>query len=129
MNIVERAKAALESVTEGPWRWATVDDDEEYLLDATGARVPSLTGANTEFIAAARTLVPELVAEVERLTPRSINNLNEAAAYPVGTYFRDAYGQILKRERKGWSRYDEHPRSGLPFEFPAVVLWSPEVSR
>ena len=97
-DLVERAKAALEGITEGPWDHRTAphpDSGEthaEYLagslinsgeplhvLIAESAEpqfayiVPAVTGdgpmseRNAEFIAAARTLVPELVAEVEKL--------------------------------------------------------------
>lgn len=66
-DIIERAKAALEGVAAGPWRWGVVDDDEEYLLDPNGVQVPSYAPANMAFIAESRALVPELVAEVERL--------------------------------------------------------------
>lgn len=66
-DVVQRAKAALEGVTEGPWRWGIVDDDDEYLIDPNGYQVPTYIKENTVFIAAARSLVPELVAEVERL--------------------------------------------------------------
>ncbi|WP_087075917.1 hypothetical protein [Mycobacterium dioxanotrophicus] len=103
-DVVERAKAALEGVTPGPWTWDgdTFSDAaehkcphgtqwtdhgpdlvrgnedgsaiEEYSADndvitsggydASGLEIKT---ADAEFIAAARTLVPELVAEVERL--------------------------------------------------------------
>lgn len=66
-DVVQRAKQALEGVTEGPWRWGIVDDDDEYLLDPCGVQVPTYIKENTVFIAAARSLVPELIAEVERL--------------------------------------------------------------
>lgn len=75
-GVVERAKAALEGVTDGPWRTEPSkyvagryllgrrDHMEWEVMHATGTvgRSP-----DAEFIAAARSLVPELVAEVERL--------------------------------------------------------------
>ncbi|ASZ74453.1 hypothetical protein I5H97_gp079 [Mycobacterium phage Wachhund] len=93
-DVVERAKAALEGVTEGPWETsvhampgATVD--EWYVREITHTFDPNMhrlnvlkvrgathaarqccwppTVADAEFIASARSLVPELIAEVERL--------------------------------------------------------------
>lgn len=79
-DIVSRAKAALEGVPEGPW---VIERDESTHLaydlpmyDAKqsplavcpdcgvrgGFEVPA-----AEFITAARSLVPELIAEVERM--------------------------------------------------------------
>lgn len=103
-DVVERAKAALEGVTEGPWTWdgdtfsdapehkcphgthwtdhgpnlvrgnedgSTFDDWSPDAMvitsngyDASGLEVKT---ADAEFIMAARTLVPELVSEIERL--------------------------------------------------------------
>lgn len=86
-DVVARAKSALEGVTSGPWVWD--DTDEELVSQTTQAVLPSggtypavvLAGvwhnddtagvwaedADAAFIAAARHLVPELVAEVKRL--------------------------------------------------------------
>ncbi|GJJ22314.1 hypothetical protein [Mycolicibacterium mageritense] len=92
--VVERAKAALQGVTPGPWDTqvhampgSTVD--EWFVREVTHTPNPNFhrlnvfkvrgashasreccwppTDADAEFIAAARTLVPELIAEVERL--------------------------------------------------------------
>ncbi|AGT12189.1 hypothetical protein JABBAWOKKIE_90 [Mycobacterium phage Jabbawokkie] len=82
---VTRAKAALESVGDGPWTIDSEDGepiiheahhydsaDEWYDVDSPNggwvAHCEDLPVA--EFIAAARTLIPELVAEVERLRAR-----------------------------------------------------------
>lgn len=72
-DVVERAKAALEGVTEGPWdvvhgAWGNV----WHFSDDAGSpplivRMGGMTQPDAEFIAQSRTLVPELVAEVERL--------------------------------------------------------------
>lgn len=81
-DVVERAKAALEGVPDGPWTVDREDGepiiheahhydsmDEWYDVDGcTGgwkAHCEDLPTA--EFVAAARSLVPELIAEVERL--------------------------------------------------------------
>lgn len=82
-----RAKAALKGVTEGPW------DAPAQLL---GSPCTTVFGAgrrhvlyhaggytDAQFVAAARTLIPELVAEVERL--RSYKSL------PVGMVWQDYY--------------------------------------
>ncbi|AVI04339.1 hypothetical protein SEA_NORMANBULBIEJR_83 [Mycobacterium phage NormanBulbieJr] len=74
-DVVERAKAALEGVTDGPWRWG----DEDDLITADSHARPVITvncynesvnvenPRDSQFIAQARSLVPELIAEVERL--------------------------------------------------------------
>lgn len=82
-DVVARAKAALEDVTVGPWEvtggvvWCGQVIAVPDPSDPTGQTpMPELLqekicdtapGADAEFIAAARSLVPELVAEVERL--------------------------------------------------------------
>lgn len=78
-DLVERAKAALEGVTEGPWETRSdymeltrvVHSGEAefalFLCCDCGVEAGAGEGRDAEFIAAARTLVPELVAEVERL--------------------------------------------------------------
>jgi hypothetical protein len=76
-DVVDRAKAALENVTPPPWRTEAGDQaDDAIVFTDTG---PSLffcpdCGTNAEtggreatFVAASRQLVPELIAEVERL--------------------------------------------------------------
>lgn len=70
-DVVERAKAALSGVTEGPW------DAPAQLLGSPCTTVFGVgrkhvlyhAGGYTDaqFVAAARSLVPELVTEVERL--------------------------------------------------------------
>lgn len=74
-DVVERAKAALEGATPGPWE-ATWEDADKWWSVTAGPidnmvcpEVTTVDGrpADAEFIAQARTLVPELVAEVERL--------------------------------------------------------------
>lgn len=101
-DIVDRAKASLEGVTEGPWQHCTApsnDSDESHAEWLAGTLlgdgealhvliaespdpkfayiVPVVTGdgptsaRNAEFIAAARQLIPELVAEIERLEAQS----------------------------------------------------------
>ncbi|OHU67384.1 hypothetical protein BKG87_22050 [Mycobacteroides chelonae] len=79
-ELIDRAKASLEGVTEGPWvSWKDRESRESYsdgyvyrgnvISDSTKQIVVTKSGnaANSLFIAAARQLVPELIAEVERL--------------------------------------------------------------
>lgn len=92
-DIVARANSALEGTTPGPWEThvhampgATVDEwfvreivqpNDEFhplnVLKVRGARHAGKqccwppTDADAEFIAASRTLIPELITEVERL--------------------------------------------------------------
>lgn len=83
-DVVDRAKAALAGVTEGPWKWERntltggIGGYDEVITPGPvecmsycygGTSVIELENPehDREFIAAARTLVPELVAEVERL--------------------------------------------------------------
>ena len=80
-DVVERAKAALEGVTEGPWHstggvvWCVDVIAVPDPSDPTGQtpmpqqvqeKVCDTSEGDAEFIAAARTLVPELVVEVEK---------------------------------------------------------------
>lgn len=66
-DVVERAKAALEGVTEGPWTWTHGMDARAMVLGPDNLRVKLEGYRDAEFIASARSLVPELIAEVERL--------------------------------------------------------------
>lgn len=93
-DIVERAKAALEGVTDGPWVVDQHEDNDSdritvgagtflsspghytstdliYEVDTYGIELDSRDYtqivADARFICDARSLVPELVAEVERL--------------------------------------------------------------
>lgn len=80
-DLVERAKAALEGVSNGPWRAdGDVTDGATVLYTPSSmTREYAVLGCpdcgvnghgylgDAQFIAAARALVPELVAEVERL--------------------------------------------------------------
>lgn len=101
-DIVERAKAALEGVTEGPWdaneafgaSFVCAGDRTASISRSSVVRMDNRPGRrqdhiDAEFIAAARSLVPELVAEVERLRAAHIaftsrlgfgDNINEPAA-------------------------------------------------
>ena len=63
-DVVARAKAALQGVPDGPWTHI----GGGHVEGAQGIPVAKVWGLNkAAFIAQARTLVPELVAEIERL--------------------------------------------------------------
>jgi len=81
-DVIARATAALEGVTEGPWRASLLDgiDYEDGSSCIRGGVYPDERGStpvfltsggidrrDARFIAASRTLVPELLAEVEQL--------------------------------------------------------------
>ncbi len=84
-DILARARAALEGVTEGPWEvnregWAVISSSSDSVLHGyfegdcdnccypiTAAASVAISIENVTFIAEARTLIPELLAEVERL--------------------------------------------------------------
>lgn len=94
-ELLNRAKASLEGVTKGPWKWSNyrVPDllgragepgvyeyDTEVLEAEHGGECGcqssctlelNIKKEDREFIAAARQLVPELIAEVERLEGES----------------------------------------------------------
>ena len=68
MNVIDRAKRALEGTTDGPWRterskyvsgWYIVGPKNCNVVHATDW--DGLAPADYEFVAAARTLVPDLI--------------------------------------------------------------------
>lgn len=82
-ELVDRAKASLEGVTGGPWETrpgATGDPTttsasvhsghRSILVSSDGYHYGYADKADARFIAAARQLVAELIAEVERLEER-----------------------------------------------------------
>ena len=71
-DVVARAKSALEGVTGGPWDWFSADQCCGGTCVDNGHGLPLHSGGDllprdARFIAAARSLLPELVAEVENL--------------------------------------------------------------
>ncbi|QSM04611.1 hypothetical protein PROPHIGD54-2_11 [Mycobacterium phage prophiGD54-2] len=81
-ELITRAKASLEGVTEGPWETRPgLDADptttsasvhsghRSILVSSDGYHYGYADKADARFIAAARQLVPELIAEVEFLEP------------------------------------------------------------
>jgi hypothetical protein len=77
-DLIARAKAALEGVTLGPWV-IPLDETDAYdvpVIDSAGRYIchspddgvrGGFNRPDAEFVAAARTLVPALVSEIERL--------------------------------------------------------------
>lgn len=91
-DVVTRAKAAMEGIAPGPWELELVDgepvehwhfnyDSTEGWYDVVGpnggwmAHCQDIPAAR--FIAAARDLVPELIAEIERLRAQVENAWSE----------------------------------------------------
>ncbi|MDM2418433.1 Bacteriophage protein [Mycobacteroides abscessus subsp. massiliense] len=81
-ELVDRAKASLEGVTPGPWRHEIGEEHGETVHfvqwgveSSVGIFTGNYGGASTdaEFIAAARQLVPELIAEVKRLEAERVH--------------------------------------------------------
>lgn len=74
-DIVQRARAALEGVDGGPWRVIGFGNIQSA---ATRPRVAKVTSAaNATFVAQARSLVPDLVAEIEKLRAEMQRALDE----------------------------------------------------
>lgn len=97
-DVVERAKALLEGVTEGPWFWNVLADGAEELITESDitTRVllvranltgPTMSMQDAGFIAGARDLVPELVAEVERLRAQIV--LTDEQEHQAARFLQD----------------------------------------
>lgn len=103
-DVVERAKAALEGATDGPWFFIPGDDEEASVI-SEGEQLPDpitvggitfnpgysvavdLRNGDAEFIAASRNLIPELIAELEKL---------RRAAKTLGKIIDDSLTDVLK---------------------------------
>lgn len=110
-ELADRAKASLEGVTEGPWvSWKDRESRESYsdgyvyrgniISDSTKQIVVTRSGnaANSLFIAAARQLVPELIAEVERLEAE-VNGLEGLVSTLAGCLELVTHADTLRRYR------------------------------
>ncbi|ATN88655.1 hypothetical protein SEA_DEMSCULPINBOYZ_60 [Mycobacterium phage Demsculpinboyz] len=143
-DVVERAKVALEGVAYGPWEFDCSDEGMQavggpvvWLGDGDlGFRVEAhyQDDRNAEFVAQARTLVPELVAEVERLRPRVIETVEELDALPDFVVVHDRVNTVWEKEWHGgegpwWQTSSETPRSSADFWLPARVLHNPEADK
>lgn len=89
MDLIERTQAALEGIGDRPWRMATnrhpnCDGSQWGWIDGvvghwTWTDEKPFSRAQAEFIAAARTLVPELLAALIEAR-REVNDLSGAQA-------------------------------------------------
>lgn len=153
-DLVERAKAALEGVTEGPWAFtcgvvwrvdvvAVPDPDDPSgqtpMPEAVQEKVCDTSPAEAEFIAAARTLVPELVAEVEQLEQDVVaarltcweatflRSAEDLDAVPVGGIVRSGMGTIACRydATRGVCFGDERTFPWTDLALPCQLIWDP----
>lgn len=88
-DIVDRARQALSGVTNGPWEFRPVlRGVVSYGTSAMAQLVTAETvsTADGEFIAAARALVPELIAEVDRLRGKAARVEALAEAWERATW-------------------------------------------
>jgi hypothetical protein len=66
--LVERAREALSGATKEPWRYGALEFGGRAVVDGSGYFFAQVDDdGNGRFIAASRTLVPDLLAEVSRL--------------------------------------------------------------
>ncbi len=79
-ELLDRAKASLEGVTEGPWQVVGYGNIHTETVGEYPPIGKIYGGSNQQFIAAARQLVPELIAEVERLEKLQTNYFRCAEA-------------------------------------------------
>lgn len=157
-DVVERAKAALEGTTEGPWGTngsmiaaglvkvsrgvtrfkqsiAEMDDDaylDKYEDDEFDGEYPPFEQkiSDAEFIAQARTLVPELIAEVERLRPRGVETTADLEWLPENSVILTHDGGALQKTSRGsWYWANDDQDESLPEDLidflPARVLYIP----
>ena len=99
-DLIERARASLEGVTEGPWLHSSGDDGWEVQVKGSYAWIASLADddqalASAVFIAESRTLVPNLLDALERA---------EAECERLRAFVRDEIGHMDTWDRKGLAR-------------------------
>lgn len=64
-DIIERAEAALEGVTDGPWVVVGYGNIHYHVVGEQPPIAKVWNTANSQFVVAARSLVPELVTELK----------------------------------------------------------------
>jgi hypothetical protein len=69
-DVVERAKAALENVTEGEWVQVGLGNIHRLPVGQHPPVAKTWRQSDGDFVAEARSLVPELVVEIEKLRGR-----------------------------------------------------------
>lgn len=91
-ELVDRAKASLEGVTPGPWQVVGYGNIHSHTVGEHPLIGKVYSKGNQQFVAAARQLVPELIAEVERLREQvqSLRKWNPAWGSPY-----DVMGDVL----------------------------------
>jgi hypothetical protein len=118
-------KACERETRDGPWTLADANDGDgtppfwvvstpEDTDDDWSVEVYVGDKAVGEFIAQARTAVPELLAEVGRLTPRQITTVEEIEALPVGSI-------LLEQRIDGSAMTWRLERDG--YWFPSTFSW------
>lgn len=127
-SLTDRAEQLLAGITPGPWAWV---HDGDVLTSNSGEVLGGVwyndnsagifaDDADAAFIAAAPTLVADLLAEVKRLTPREITTVAELRTLPAGARVLDANG----RQWAGNWPLGFGAQGGPPL--PATVLYLPE---
>lgn len=128
-DLTDRAEQLLAGITPGPWDADKARDGYMSITSPNGPVVWATgqpgSGANifdrdAAFIAAAPTLVADLLAEVKRLTPREITTVAELRTLPAGARVLDANGQ----QWAGNWPLGFGAQGGPPL--PATVLYLPE---
>lgn len=107
-ELVDRAKTRLEGVTEGPWVISDQDDGTASVwsdgsiifADESGYRGGFAALPDAEFVAAARQLVPELIAEVERLQAEIDAMKKQASVSCCTLSYEEGFSQCLSCQRK-----------------------------
>ena len=137
-DIEQRSEAALEGVSDGPWE---TRDGFVYPLSIRYG-LGGIWERDAQFIAAARTLVPELLAELKasraQNEQRTITTDAELDALPFLAVVREKfspspgsgcdYGGIWERRTSGWQCLAGSlmpPGYTCP-HLPAAVLWEPK---
>lgn len=134
-DVVERAKAALEGVSRGPWKMGS-RSHPDVVMTPNGClwnpgRGEVNNPADGEFVAAARTLVPELIVKVEKAIPLRIETAADLDRVPSGSVVRSSAGTIACRfdGRNGVVFGDERPFPWHKLALPAEVIWDPRNQR
>lgn len=91
-DVVERAKAVLEDTTDGPWEQVGFGNIHRTPAGEHPPVAKTWNRANGEFIAQARTLVPELAAEVEEL--RAVVSADDSTAARIHRQWTQARRQV-----------------------------------
>ena len=105
-DVVQQAKSALEGVTEGPWdvvsgAWGNVWRFPDEGTPTVVVRLGGMSEPDAEFIAAARSLVPDLVAEVEELRGaiETIRGIAQTGGVDVSIALLDILAVIERTEQ------------------------------